>query len=550
METTKYWKRYEKGRDYLYKKQLIEKTNINWNFYIGRQWEGLQSGGETLPFLNFIKPTVKHKISTIQKNELSANFTDVENREEYAEVCEKLNMMFDSCLEKANMKMLLRTTLKEAAITGDGVQYYGTDNVADVQMINATDVLYGDESQPDIQKQPYIILVERLQVGNVREIARENGLEDKDIELIVPDMETDDLIGNRDEVETETSSSQAKVTCIIHFERRDGVIYVLKSTKNVVYEPEHALSATNYDGEVVKSMTLYPLVKYSWEDLPNSARGVSDVEQLIPNQLEVNKTLARRSVIIRMTAFPRIAYNSEMIQNPDDLNIVGAPIEIGSNEDAKSVNQAIAYLNPAQANSEPKNYADDLLQTTQELSGNGETTMGNINPNRVAASAIAAIVEQSALALDEQNDKKTIFMKELAKLWFELWTVYNPNGFEVMVKEVDEMGNENKVPKKITNEELEGLKPDIRIDTVKVDALTNEAIKQELDVLLNSNKIMFDEYVYLLPENGNLPKNKLIEIVERQKLQQELMAQQQMLPTSDADIMSAWENQPVEEASI
>ena len=310
-------------------------------------------------------------------------------------------------------------------------------------------------------------------------------------------------------------------------EKKDGIVNVTKCTKNVVYEEEHPIVTTHSDGRNGRGLTLYPVVKVSWEDFPNDARGLSEVEQLIPNQLEINKTLARRSQIIKLTAYPRIAYDSNAIMNPDALNEVGKPIEVSSGS-AQSVGQAIAYLNPAQSNSDPKNYADDLLSMSQELSGSGETAMGNINPNRVAASAIIAIRDQAALPLNEQVAKMKTFVEDLAKLWVELWAVYNPEGFDVVVKDTNpETGEEIETLKRVTKEDLDEMKPDIRIDTSQDNPWTKEAEQNWLDGVLDKQYITFEEYINVSPEHGIVPRNKMLAIIEKRKAEQERLAMQQ-----------------------
>lgn len=540
MESTKYWRLYEKGIDYIRQKNLITKTNRNWNFYIGKQWEGLESGGEELPLLNFIKPTIKHKVSTVSQNNMVANYSDLEGREELADVYKELNSLFSACWEKANMDMELWAMMKDAAVTGDGILYFGTSDVSDVQRLNNTAVLYGDESNPDVQQQPYIIIVQRLAVGAIKKIAQENGLADEEIQKITADQETENVIGNKSEVEEDASSGEAKATCIIYMRKKDGIVHVAQCTKTVVFEPEYPVaSRKGKDGSVVRGMNLYPLVKVSWEDFPNSARGMSEVEQLIPNQLEINKTLARRSLIIKLTAFPRIAYDASAINNPEDLDKVGAKIEM-STGGAQSINQAVAYLNPAQSNSDPKNYADDLLSLTQELSGSGETAMGNINPNRVAASAIIAIRDQAALPLNEQVAKKTTCVEDLAKLWVEIWAVYHPEGIEVRMEETDEITGE-KIQRMvtITKEELDRLKPDIRIDTSQDNPWTKEAEQNWLDGVLDKQHISFEEYIKVSPEHGIIPKNKMQALFEERKAAQErqMQAEGAALETSNGEIM-------------
>lgn len=546
MERNKFWDRYVKGIDYIQKKNLIVETNRNWNFYAGRQWEGLNSGGEELPFLNFIKPTIKHKVSTVSQNNMVANYSDAEGNEDMAAVYDRLNARFSADWERSNMDMELWATMKDSAVTGDGIQYYGTDKVSDMQRLPCTAVLYGDESNQNIQQQPYIIIVQRLTVESVKAEAEKNGIPDEEIQQIVPDNETDNTIGNKEEVAEDRMSPNSKVTCIIHMEKKDGIVHVAKCTRSVVYEHEHPITVKDSRGESTRGLTLYPLVKISWEDYPNDARGLSEVKQLIPNQLEINKTLARRSLIIKMTAYPRIAYDENAITNPEALEKVGEAIAVGTGG-AQSINQAIAYLNPAQSNSDPKNYADDLLSMTQELSGSGETAMGNINPNRVAASAIIAIRDQAALPLNEQVAKMKTFVEDLAKLWIEMWLVYEPNGFEVVMKETNPMtGEEFDMVQKITKEDLDMLKPNIRIDTSQDNPWTKEAEQNWLDGVLDKQYITFEEYVDASPEHGIVPKNKMEAIIEKRRAleAQQAAMQAQMGEQSVADnAVAMWEAQ-------
>lgn len=343
------------------------------------------------------------------------------------------------------------------------------------------------------------------------------------------------MVGNRDEVEEDTTSPGSKATVLFYFTKIGGVVNVAKCTRAVVFEEPHPIAATNPDGTQGKGMSLYPLLKFSWEDFPNDARGVSEVEQLIPNQLEVNKTLARRSMIIKLTAYPRIAYKAGQVSNPESLSEVGMPIEVTEGE-ATSVNQAIAYLNPAQSNSDPKNYAEDIMQYSQELSGSGETAMGNINPTRVAASAIIAIRDQAALPLNEQVAKMKTFVEQYARLAIEIWAVYNPDGMDVLVTKTDVRGNEIKSMQRITKEDWDNLKADVRIDTSQDNPWTKEAEQNWLDGVLDKQHINFEEYIEASPEHGIIPKNKMQTIIQKRKAVQEQQAQQAAEETKEAQV--------------
>ena len=219
-QSTKFWRRYQKGLDYLDQKNLLNRTNMCWNFFLGKQWEGLETDGEYPPFLNFIHPNVMRKVTTIYTNRMSVNYTDMEGRTDLQPVYERLSQMFSAKWEKSNEDTLCRMTVKHGNITGDGIQYFPTGNVEDVQILNNTDVLYGDESEPNVQRQPYIIIQERRSVAEVKEMARHNGIPEDEVALITPDRDTEYVLGNTDEVENSDSNDSMKVTLITHFEKK------------------------------------------------------------------------------------------------------------------------------------------------------------------------------------------------------------------------------------------------------------------------------------------------------------------------------------------
>ena len=540
-EHNKFWKRYEKGIDYINRKNLITNTNKNWNFFIGNQWEGVKvADGVELPCVNIVKKIIKHKVATISQSNMVAHYSDTEGRDDLTELYSKCDMMFSEAWEMANEDLESWATTKEAAITGDGIQYFPDSDFKKMQRINNTSILYGDESESDIQKQPYIIVHQRLTVNDVREEARSNGLSEEEIAKIVPDRDVEWTVGNRSEVDEDGDSPTSKVTCVLHFEKKKGILHVAKATKTVVYEPEHPVSAHNEIGDT-RSMKMYPFIKMSWEDFPNSARGVSDVEQLIPNQLEINKTLARRSMIIKLMAFPRLAYDSTLIANPEALQTVGTPIEVTSGG-VESVGQAISFLNSAQISSEPQNYSNELLDITQELSGAGETASGNIDPTRVAASAIIEIKDQAALPLKEQVAKRQTFVEDFAKLILEIKSVFEPDGFTVQTEEVDFItGETRQIQKQITKEELDMLKPKIRIDTSQDTVWAKETEQNQLREMLDNRHITFEEYIFALPEHSNVPKGKLEKIIKRRKELQGQYAGQMSEEDIEQSAVAQWE---------
>ena len=542
---SKVWELYQKGIDYLNKKHLIADTNQAWDFYCGDQWKGLKSGNITMPKFDFIHPNVMRLVTIVYSNRLAVTYTDLEGRQELQPIYDLLQTKYLEDYEQGKEDTLMRTTLKEACITGDGIQFFGHGaDASKVQRLDNTAVLYGDESEPDIQKQPYIIIHQRETVKSVRKQAEKNGLPQMEIDRIVSDSDTNELIGNQTEVDESHAAQNGKVTtCIYMTKNEEGIVCVMRCTKAVAYEPFHELRGGESEidrklGRKGKGLRLYPLIKLSWELRPNDARGVSHVHKIVPNQISLNKLVARIDMASKQFCFPHLAYLEGAITNEDQLDVVGGKIAV-QGTDVNEINKMLTYIQPAQMSNIPKQLMDDLLQITQELSGSGENTLGEIELNRVAASAINAVNERAESMLDDQVAMMAQFGEDFAKLMAELHIVYEPDGFVVDQQMSDEMGQPMVDPVtgepmmqkvRVTQEMLDKLMPAVRVDISKENSFNILARDKWLDDLLANNLIDLKTRVRMSSTGSPIPKNEMLaEIARMEAEQQQKMLEQQMM---------------------
>ena len=530
------WQRYDKSKNYMDKKGILIKSEKCWQMYTGKQWEAVEDsqGMENLPMLNFIKPTVDYKVSTVAQHSITALFSDLNGDREVpigttfdefgmeipmvtttSEIVDKMNDLFAISWEKAKMNRIAWKTLKHSAIESDAYCYWGEggDTRRSPQIIHNTQMRLGDENINNIQDQPWIIIEERLDPAIVRERARLAGVKSDDIKLIQPDKELETTLLNKEEV-------KGKVTSLLYMEKdiKTGVVSVGRCTKQVMYEPLHKVQQRKGGEDYGIGLTMYPIVPMIWLELPNNARGVSEVEQLIPNQLELNKTLARRAISIKMTAYPRLAYDDSSVANPEALDKVGAAIKLNGGN-AQAVSSMISYLAPQAMSGDAKLLSDELLNESRTLAGASDAQLGNIDLSRVSGTAAQTIRDQQQVPLNEQVSMYQDFVENVALLWFELWSVYYPDGLSM--DGVD-----------ITAEEIGAVTPSVRVDIAEDTTLSKMAAQQELTNLFNNNKITFEEYAEAYPEHSSIPKDVLTSIVAKR---QEQMAMGQ--PILDANGM-------------
>ena len=58
-------KRYESGFQFNQRIKLYDKVKVNEDFFIGNQWEGVQSNGLPTPTYNMFKRVINFQVSTI-----------------------------------------------------------------------------------------------------------------------------------------------------------------------------------------------------------------------------------------------------------------------------------------------------------------------------------------------------------------------------------------------------------------------------------------------------------------------------------------------------
>ena len=517
------WDLYQKGLDYINKINLVSDTDECHRFYSGDQWYGLKSDGEKMPMFNFIKGVVKYKVAVVAQNSMSAVYSNMGDKEEIMmKACEALNKHFNKMWELAKMDTQGWKIIKDSAIQGDSYIFFPTADITETQIIDNVNVLLGDEKNSNIQEQPYIIIVERKFVNEVREEAQKYGIKEEEIDLIVSDEDFQNQLGDKNEVD----NKPGKCTCLLYMYKDDeGIVHFLRGTRSVIYQPDTILQATDADGNPFgRGLKRYQLINFIWEDRKGTARGIGEVKQLIPNQLEVNKTLARRSVAIQQNAFGKLAYNEDAISNPEDLDIVGAKIAL-SDVSAQKVQDLITYLQPMSMSADAKNFSDELVTVSKDLAGAGDSAQGSVDPTQASGAAIIAVRDQAALPLNEQLAKYKQFVEDLALLWYDLWVNYNPNGLQIEYED-DELGEVQEV---IDAETLERMRVNVRIDVSKNNPYSKYAQEQALENLFVAQAITFEEYVEALDDDAAVPKAKLKDIIDKRQIQQQKDAQYQMV---------------------
>ena len=511
-ENTTIWQKYQKGVEHHNRLNLYTNTDKAFRFFEGDQWHGVSNSDE-LPFYNFIAPTVEYKSAMVSMQNMQivySPFTTID--QDVKRSCEDLNRYASECWEAQKMDSRCWEVVRDACISGDSYIYFYNRNL-DAQIVDNTAIYLADEQQPDLQKQEYIILYERRPVGDVKRDAKKNKIKKDQIDLILPDEDTETVVGDDNEVK-----GDGKCSCLLYFYRaEDGNIHIMRSTKSVIYQPD----------TVIDGLTKYPLASFVWIRKKNSSRGVGEVIPLIPNQIEANRLLARRLISAKMNAFAKPVYVKNLIENPSDVDTFGRAIEVKTSS-VQSVKDIFTYIAPAPMSQEAGLLQNEIIQTTRDLAGAGDAALGQVNPERASGAAIIAVQDQAAIPLNEQIAAFKQFVEDIGIVWLNMWEAYNPNGLEVDT--VEETGRLRK--DRINMELIRSLNLRVKIDASPTNPFSKYAREQSIMNAMAAGYITFEEYVESLPDDATAPKQAFRDILDkRQALNPMNAAQAQMLPT-------------------
>lgn len=522
LKGTEVWQLYQRGKSYLYMMNVYSDTDKNHRMYNGNQWEGLKIKSIEPVQLNFIKPVVKYKVAVINQNLWGIVYNPDNFEEDFrdtaSQLCKLLNLKAANIWEKDRMDIKIRKISKEAAINDEAPMYLRYDNDKKMpisEKISKNDIYYGDENNSEIQTQPYILIRQRKSVIEARNLAASEGVPKEELEKIIGDNQTWEEAGDQAKYEVDD-----KVTIITKFYKNNGKVYYTMATRYLdIIKDENS------------GLTRYPIAHMLWEDKEGSARGEGEVRNLIANQIEVNKTLMRRALVAKQTAYPQKIVNVDAIENPSAVDTVGGTIKVKGKQ-VEDVKKMFAITQPMQMSSDVELLQNDLIKTTRELAGAGDITTGAVNPETASGKAILAIQNASQQPLVEQMASLKDFIEQISLIWLDMIITYNPNGLILQDKSINQItGEETITPIKVNEEALTKLKASVKIDITPISAYDKYAQELSMENLLKGGwfspqKIgQLETYVEALPDNSTMPKQQLLELIKKVKAKQEYIAQ-------------------------
>ena len=404
------WDMYKKGLQFNNQINLDETIQVNENFVVGKQWEGVASNGLPTPQINILKRVALFTIATIVSDNVKVTASPLANTvgtADYKQVAKYINDEFEAIFERNKIPALVREFARNAAVDGDGCIYTYWDADAETgqeakgqicsEIVENNRVYFGNPSDVRVEEQPWIIIAKRMPERNARILARNNGAIGWRRISAHPDesLATDDVKWN-DEL----------VTVLYLFWRDDdtGEIWSYCSAERAEIEAPKSLGITHY-----------PITWLCWDNVKDCYHGQAMITGLVPNQIAINKTHALTQVSMMNMAFPSKVYDKTRISKI--TNQVGAAYGVAGN-----VDNAMKVVEGANISPQVFQYIQSLIEQTEQSLGATSVALGDTRPDNT--SAIIAL--QRAASTPSELTKQNIYtgIEGLSRIYLDFMGNY------------------------------------------------------------------------------------------------------------------------------
>lgn len=521
------YKRYDKGVSFNTQINLYDTVKENENFFIGKQWEGVESNGLPTPVFNFLKRVTLFQIATISSNNLSMQATPLNSTSRYElgdleQVTDVLNKQFAELFERNKIVTKVREFMRNAAVDGDGATYSWFDPDMETgqeakggivtEIIENTRIIFGNPNERNVQEQPYVIIPMRKQVEYVKNLAEKNGVRKDDIDSIKADSEAYD---NKMDALTD---NRVSMYVYLYRDFDTGTIHSYKCTQNVELEADK-------DTE----LKFYPITWMNWDYIQDCYHGQALISQLLPNQKFVNKAFAMAMISLMTTAYPKIVYDKTRIPKWDSR--VGAAIGVNGGD----MNSIAKIIDPAQISPQIGQFIDLAVNYTQNFMGASDAALGDTRPDNTSAIIALQRASNAPLELVKLNMYESI--EDLGRIYLDMMRVYYGTRYvQVKFLSKQEMNNQP-LGMSLQNEEfnkpfdfsiLNEIPMSLKLDVGASSYWSEITTVQTLDNLLMQGKIDLVDYLERIPEGYVSKKQELIDKLKG--MQAQIVGQQSASP--------------------
>ena len=467
---TRAWLLYEKGRSYNNRlsPNQYRLVNTNIEFFAGNQWlhipETPAMSRLPKPVFNIIKRVASLFVASLTASGVSIHFEplsyydgqNVANPD--AAAADYATAEVENLLEKFKMEYRIREALFDGAQTGDYCAHFWWDPDAlpyggafgshrgeiRMELVDGINVMFGNPNTPDVESQPYILIVGRATLESLREESQRHRKDTvvKAADNLQPDYEYQFQAGSGGQIELDPGDEDGKALYVylytkvtkdetqtdpktgepltepevdadgapVYEREKNGALVLdaqgqpvpklrqVKHPVTTVHVTKATRSAVIFE-DVDTGLTRYPIAWGNWEKQKNQYHGRALVTGIIPNQIFINSMFAMVMRHLQLLGFPKTVYNADLIGSWS--NEIGQSIGVRGLQPGQAISQVAYNLQPADMSNQILTVIDRAMSYTKDCLGATDAQLGNIRPDNTSA----IMVLQSSAEVPLENTR-------------------------------------------------------------------------------------------------------------------------------------------------
>ena len=427
-----------------------------------------------------------------------------------------------------------------------------------MELIDGINVMFGNPNCREVEKQPYILIVGRDTVENLKREAEwwrrhgntGNGTQCQPADTgtrhqcsagihITADAETTNFTGVGGKTEIRGDDDKTGKALFVYLytkvwkeEQRINPRTGLTETRKV--QTVHVTKATrhcNIFEDVDTGLTRYPLAWGNWQKQRNQYHGRALVTDIIPNQIFINQMMAMVFRHLQTQAFPTKIYNADLI--PNISNEVGTAIGVRNLQPGQQIGEVISTIPAANMSAQIIQAIDLCMAYTKECLGATDAQMGNVRPDNT--SALMVLQNASEVPLENTRAGLHEWVEDIGAILLDMMGTYYGERPIVKEKIVEEpvLGADGKQlidpvsgrpasvkRKRRVLEEFDfsvfkHLWLNISVDVGATTYYSEIAMVQTLDNLRRDGTLSIIEYLERMPDKLITRKQELIESLKK-----------------------------------
>ena len=448
---TRAWELYEKGRQY--NNSLVPNqyrlVNTNIEFFAGNQWINVPMTPAMSrlpkPVFNIIKRVASLFVASLTSSGTTIHFEplsyyDGENQKDPENnAAEYATAEVENLLEKFKFEYKIREGLFDGAQTGDYAAHFWWDADAlpyggafgahrgeiQMELVDGINIMFGNPNDSRVETQPYILVIGRDTVENLRAEAKRHKAKEAD-GAFQPDAEYNEQAGSGGKVEITSDDGTGKALYVYLYTKvtteepvmdentgepmQEPVVdkegnpeYQRDAKGNLILGEDmqpipktkdmkrmvttvHVTKATRTAvifEDVDTGLSRYHIAWANWEKQKNQYHGRALTTGLIPNQIFINSMFAMAMRHLQLLGFPKTVYNADLIGNWS--NEIGQAIGVRGLQPGQSISQVAYNLQPADMSNQILTVIDRAISYTKDCMGATDAQLGNVKPDNTSA---------------------------------------------------------------------------------------------------------------------------------------------------------------------